>query len=228
MKIKYGISYRSDGSMKYLRGNDTNIKNRRDFFKKLDLDINNVVLAGLEHGAKVVIVDESFGGMNIDGVDALITDRPEVILAVTVADCIPLYVFSEKRKILALAHISWMGLNKGIVKAVAKVIKDSYRINLDGFQAIIGPHIKDCCYEVKEDVSSKFSKYPRSIKKRKGKIYFDLEAVVVEQLKEMGMDKKAIIIDKDCTRCEHDKYFSHRFDQTNPVNAQVAYIYIDK
>lgn len=226
MGVKYGISKRRDGSMKHLKP-DINRENRQNFFSSLGLGADKTVMAGLAHGAKTALVDESFSGQVVDGVDALVTDKSGLVLAVTVADCLPLYLFCPGRNIIALAHIGWLGLDKGIVCSVLEAIKDAYCRDLSGFYAVFGPHIGSCCYEVKSDVADRFKLYPEAIQRRGQKIFLNLASIASAQLAALGVPEKRILASQECTMCAYQSYFSHRRDQNDPVKAQIAYIYQD-
>jgi len=91
----------------------------------------------------------------------------------------------------------------------------------------IGPHIKDCHFEVKDDLVKAFSYYPECVKKVKNNLYLNLEEIIIKQLVSVGLEKTNIIKSTECTYCS-DKYFSYRRDKPQEIQAMLAYIMLEK
>src|SRR3989344_2793568 len=85
----YGISQKSDGSMKLFdnRADEIeNLKNRSRFFKKLGIDLKSVVATVPHHGTNIVTVTAHDTGKKLLDLDGLITQEPNITLTFTVAD----------------------------------------------------------------------------------------------------------------------------------------------
>lgn len=223
-KYIWGISQKEDGQMKVSPGDDISLANRARFFNKLHLDPNHVVSAGLVHGNNVIVVGEEDLSQKIANVDGLITSVPNVILTISIADCLPLYFFDETKQVIGLAHAGWRGVNGEIaVKMLDKMVSE-FETKPEDVLVEIGPHIKSCHFEVDEDVAQKFSDYQEQISKKGEKSLINLSGIVREQLRKRGVKEENINISKECTYCFKEKYYSFRRDKPAQVEAMVAYI----
>ena len=72
-----------------------------------------------------------------------VTDRA---VAVTVADCMPVYLFAPGRRICSVLHSGWKGT--GILSAAVEIFRNVYKIRPEEMHAVFGPGIRSCCYRV--------------------------------------------------------------------------------
>ena len=234
MKITKGFSERADGNMRIYRGNvhdkenenARNKENRRLFFKKVGLDDLDLVLAGLVHGNNIVKVGEKDKGIVIPDCDGFITNIPGIILGVTAADCVPVYFWNKQNSVIGIAHTGWRGVEKRIVEEMIKLLMNNYDCQAEDIYVEIGPHIKDCHFEVKEDVIKNFLNYPDCLNERDGIKYLNLKNIIKKQLISSGVEKENIKMSYECTFCEKEKYFSYRRDKPEEIEAMLAYITI--
>tara|TARA_B100000131_G_C17812603_1_gene490289 strand:- start:75 stop:653 length:579 start_codon:yes stop_codon:yes gene_type:complete len=141
--------------------------------------------------------------------DALITRNKRLALVVLTADCLPVLISDDEK--IGVIHIGWKGLENRIF------YKTISNFNLEKLKVSIGPHAQKCCYEVKEDLESKFRKY---CLKKENKIYLDLS----KDIKEFCGDNKIDIeISTICT-IENQKYNSYRRNKTE--NRQRSFLWI--
>lgn len=180
------------------------------------------------HGNRVVIVGKKDDGKIIKNCDALITTDADVELCVRVADCLPIFVTDEKGQIIGLIHAGWRGLSKGIIKSTINKMENQWKmengLHPEGrkLKIWIGPHICKKHYEVKNDVSSKFLKYPKALTLKGSsfqgsRTFLDLGEIARQQLVELGVKNKNITIDGTCTYESKDLY-SFRRDGTKDRN----------
>ena len=91
----------------------------------------------------------------------------------------------------------------------------------------IGPSIRSCCFEVKDDVSSLFTaKYGDEVLSvRNDKQYIDLLKVTLMQLESIGVPAKNVTVSDMCTYCEKELFFSHRRDkgETGAMASVIAF-----
>ncbi|OGC42652.1 hypothetical protein A2Y85_01760 [candidate division WOR-3 bacterium RBG_13_43_14] len=129
--------------------------------------------------------------------DGLISSRKDVCLGLKVADCLPVFLFNEK-KICAI-HCGWRGIASGIADQAKRFMID--------YQYVLGASIGPCCYEIKPDVEKIFADHdPGTIQKRNGRVFLDLKTAVIGVL---GRDK--LIADLPwCTKCRNDIFYSYR------------------
>jgi YfiH family protein len=159
----------------------------------------NLIQMRQVHGSNIVHVDKNDAGRIMENCDALISNDSKVTLSVHVADCLPISVVDKKSRSFGVIHAGWRGLEKEIiVKTIQKMVKE-FSAGPSGFEVSIGPHICRKHYEVKSDVSSKFTKYPDSVSQKNGKKFLDLAKIAEFQLLSVGIRKENIKIDKRCT-----------------------------
>lgn len=164
------------------------------------------------HGAGVVEVGEAERGagaadpeMTLRGADALVTGVPGVALAVLVADCVPILVADPDRRRIAVIHAGWRGLVEGVVAAAVEQLAP----NADAVAAI-GPAIGPCCYEVSVDVADPLSDAFGADVVHDGRA--DLWLSAQRALRAAGVT--GIVPALLCTRCEPQRFFSHRAGDT--------------
>lgn len=214
--IVLGLSEKKDGPMKF------SLENRDSYLSVKNLRGRIVVSAGLVHGNNVVVIDNDMKSGQVPNCDALITNDPRYLLTLTVADCLPIYFYDKRNKVIALAHAGWRGVAANLASEVVKVFKNNYHSEPENILVFIGPHIKDCHFEVKSDVASQFNVSDIII--RDGKTYLNLSSIVLNQLLTAGIPNANISVSEECTACVTDKYYSYRRDNPKELETMLAYI----
>ncbi|MDQ2623351.1 MAG: polyphenol oxidase family protein [Actinomycetota bacterium] len=130
--------------------------------------------------------------------DGQLTDLPGLGLLVLVADCLPVALRGPGG--LAMLHCGWRGLAAGIIAAAAA------RIGAD--EAVIGPGIGPCCFEVGPEVTAEFADLGPGLSDGR---MLDLPEVAERLLGRAGTTRveRAGI----CTWCDEENFFSHRRDR---------------
>lgn len=225
MKIIKGISEKKDGNMKIVGESIVTINNRRNFLQKEGFDSNNLVMASLDHGNKVIVVSEKDKGKIHNGYDGLVTNETDLILGVTAADCLPIYFWNEQKTVIGIAHAGWRGVKSEIVKEMIQIFVEKFSCDTRDIYVEVGPHIKDCHFEVRGDLVKAFSEFLDCFRKSddSAKIFIDLGKIVQRQLIKIGLGINNIKISTECTYC-NDKYFSYRRDKPTDIEAVIAYI----
>jgi len=88
--------------------------------------------------------------------DGMVTDTPGLILAVQTADCLPVILADRKRRAVGVFHAGWRGTLKRIVEKGVGEMRKHFKSDPRDLVAAIGPGVQGCCYEVGEDVRTKF------------------------------------------------------------------------
>jgi YfiH family protein len=174
--------------------------------------------------------------------DGLITDVPELLLAVQTADCLPVIVVDRRRRAVGVFHTGWRGTVKRIVEKGVGEMRGSFGSNPRDLAAAIGPGVRGCCYEVGEDVRSKFEsqfayastlfrevkesdpvreRYPMLFLTARApghsqlpvKIFLDLVEANRRQLVDAGVAPENIEASAPCTVCHSDLLFSFRAEK---------------
>ena len=182
------------------------LASRRDFARAVGTDSEALTVVGAVHGASVARIDEPQGV--VQGVDALVTDRRDVPLFATYADCYPIVLWDPRRRCAALAHAGWRGTVARVGPAAVRKMADEYGSSPADIRAGIGPGICGTCYEVGKDVASQFDL--RFVAAGKGdRFLLDLAAANRAQLEEAGLN--AVHVLGLCTK-ETPFLPSHRRD----------------
>jgi YfiH family protein len=88
--------------------------------------------------------------------DATITDRPNLLLAVQTADCVPILLVDPKKRAVAAIHAGWRGTLARIAAKTIGKMQMHFGTNPPDLLAAIGPSIGPCCYEVGTEVATQF------------------------------------------------------------------------
>ena len=116
--------------------------------KKISNKAKNIFLIHQIHGSKFVYIDNKYKKKIKPKVDAIITNQKYLPIAVLTADCAPILICDNKRKMIAAIHAGWKGAYKNIVSKVVKfMVKKG--CELKNMTAAIGPSISKKNYEVK-------------------------------------------------------------------------------
>jgi YfiH family protein len=188
-------------------------ENRKKFFEKVGLTEKQVVSMHLTHTLNVVVADKNDGGKLFEDTDGLITNVPGLFLALPVGDCAPILIYDSENNVIAAVHVGWRGLESGIIKRAVEEMNAEFESDPKNLTAYIGAYICGKHYEIKEDVSSKFSEYPEAFKWEKGKIFMDIGKVASMQLQECGVSERKIKIDFTCTFEDPGLYSYRRGDE---------------
>ena len=227
LNLVVAFSEKKDGSMKLSTSfEEVKIvgKNRKRFLTSLGIDLGNLVSAGLVHGDGVKIVTKEKGGGIIPNTDALITNEKGLFLSITVADCLPIFIFDPQKEVVALIHGGWRSLEKGIVEKTIEKMKNIFNSLPADILVGIGPGISSCHYEVGPEVAKVFHHYSGAIEKKREKIFLDLKRVAFLKLLKEKIKKENIEINRFCTYCEEEKFFSYRRDKSQPIKTMMAVI----
>jgi len=155
--------------------------------------------------------------------DAMVTDRPDVCLTVSVADCLPLYLYHPDVPAVGLAHLGWRGLVAGIVENCVECLSLNFNCSADRVEALLGPSIGRCCYQVTPEVAVLFPEDFSEL--REGRLHLDLRAVTRSKLTTCGLFENNIFSVPNCTSCEREMFFSYRVEGKE-VGRMLAFIQI--
>jgi YfiH family protein len=165
------------------------------------------------HSDKVVDVEDTSGaGEAVEG-DAAVTENRGVVLGVQTADCVPVLIAHSSGKAVAAIHAGWRGTQARIVETVVARLVKNFHVEPHDMVAAIGPHIRVCCFEVGEEVATKFSEPAVVVRKAEWpKPHLDLEAANRAHLVNAGIPGTQIDYCSLCTKCRPDLFHSFRRD----------------
>lgn len=206
-------------------GDDKNnvLNNFIDVANILNTSIQNFYHAYQNHTSNVKVVLENDKGKGVvrdsdyGEFDSFITNCKNLVLYVSVADCVPIYIYDFVNNAIGIIHAGWRGTNNNIIKNTIHKMNEYYGTKPSNIVACIGPSICKNCYEVSEDLINEFRKnynndYINSvfIKNSNGKYNLDLWLANKLNLLNEGVNENNIDITNICTYNNPDIFFSHR------------------
>lgn len=147
------------------------------------------------------------GLLVMDGFDGHVSALPGVLLAVSVADCVPVFLADERHQVVALLHAGWRGVAAGILERGMGLLAEDHGTDPGDLRMHCGPAICGECYEVGPEVHSAVSpeKEPPA-----GASPIDLRAALAARAAALGLPVQRITVSAHCTRCGPGDFFSHR------------------
>jgi len=141
--------------------------------------------------------------------DAVITNASNIFLGIQTADCIPILIADQKRRVIAAIHAGRQGTALHIMTKVLKNMEEEFGCTSENLIIALGPSIGPCCYEIDEKVFQPEWE-PFSTLRGRGKWMVDLPQINIAQMKDEGIKEEQIIWVDLCTSCHADLFFSYR------------------
>lgn len=174
--------------------------------------------------------------------DGLITNTPGILIAVKIADCMPVIAVDTVARTVGVFHAGWRGTAQRIVEKGIGEMRRQFGSNPKDIRVVIGPGIGACCYRVGDEVIERFQsqfayaddlfeevfdshalhvRYPLLFMNQRApghgesaKVpHLDLVKANTRQAIDAGVPKKNIEALNLCTGCRTDIFFSHRKEQ---------------
>lgn len=187
-------------------------ENRRLFFSDLGIDESDAALSYQVHGCEILKAEKA---CRENGFDALITDKKNLTLIVSVADCTPILIHDPIKNVIAAIHAGWRGTVSQIVRKTIKKMEEDYGANAKNCLMYIGPCIGFDHFEVGNEVAEHFSGNLKRFDASNDKYFVDLKTANKIQGVMAGIPEQNIEISDLCTFCEENLFFSHRRDKGN-------------
>lgn len=162
------------------------------------------------HSARVLEADGRAG--YIGEADALLTDRPGLLVGVRSADCVPLLLADIRRRSVAAVHAGWRGSAAEIARNTVELLRSRYHADPADILAAIGPAIGMCCYQVGPEVAKRFVRWRPEFAGVEGPVNLDLAAINRIQLEQAGVPPEQIFGNAPCTFCAPGEFHSYRRD----------------
>ena len=166
------------------------------------------------------------GWLILDGVDGHATNARGLLLTVTVADCVPIYVVAPEKRVVALLHAGWRGTAAGILEHGVELVKRSGFVRAADIVMHCGVGICGSCYEVGSEVLERLTPGRRpgvnqgeaglcapghrpGVSQAAGSSgHIDLREVLARQAGELGITQ--VSVSPWCSAHDHEHFFSHR------------------
>ena len=176
----------------------TTISNHEDEISKVleSINLNTDKLCYIEqiHSNNCKYVKTPGNHGQADGM--ICNNTKKLILSIVTADCVPIFIYDNLSGLYGLVHAGWKGVVSKIhINAVEQICNlDSKKENLSVF---LGPGIKQCCFEIKEDIINNFS--TNYVKYKMNKMFLNLNQIIITDLIEFGLKSNNISFSEVCT-----------------------------
>ncbi|HEY7611411.1 MAG TPA: polyphenol oxidase family protein [Gemmatimonadales bacterium] len=196
------------------------VMSRWRLFRSATTGFTTVVLGNQVHGTEVRTVGDAGGWLQIEGVDGWVTTVPGVLLTVTVADCIPVYLAAPGHGV-ALLHAGWRGTAAGILRRGVETLAAAAQSEQADVVMHCGIGICGKCYEVGSEVVTGCGLPAEGA----GPWHVDLREVLVGQAAALGI--RSISRSTRCSAHDRPTFYSHRASRGTD-GRMVAYLGMPK
>lgn len=207
---------------------DRNVLNYKKLCDCMNINYTKVVRPMMSHSNNVQIIDgkenknkPDFKMTSLRETDGLITDKNNLFLASTNADCNIFLLFDPVKKIIGNVHSGWKGtLGRIGINAITKMIKEK-GCNVKDIICCICPAIRKCHFEVGEDVKELFENEFQDLGdlsgiifkgNRQGKYYIDTVLINKLLFQKLGLKSENIIDSNICSVCSKEDIHSYRVE----------------
>jgi YfiH family protein len=147
------------------------------------------------------------GMIVMDGYDAHLTDLPGLLLSVSIADCVPVFLVDPAHRAVAAVHAGWRGVAGGGMERTLARMGEAFGTRPAEVWVHLGPSICGACYEVGPEVH-------RAVHPTRpapaAPTPIDLRAALAERAAVAGVPAGQTSVSAHCTRCGPGAFFSHR------------------
>ena len=207
----WGMTLLKSGTMRF-RWNEHNerriqfVSDLVSSFKDQDGKDREICQAELIHSKKVIAVNSASDCKNAL-CDGIVTDNPLLIPCVTVADCMPVFMCEPKTGVFGVLHSGWKGT--GIIREALLLCRKTYGTRNEDFYFMLGPHIRNCCYNVDKERAEYFKanftpsciSLPSVVKDERFPYALSLEEANLSVLKECNVPLNHVSLQGECTCC---------------------------
>lgn len=164
------------------------------------------------HSPDVVTVSGAIADAERPAADAMVTDRPGLLLGILTADCVPVLFADDAAGVVGAAHAGWKGAIGGVTDRTIMAM-EALGAQRDRLACAIGPCIGRASYEVTLDFAERFERDDPDNARffaagRLGHVQFDISAYVASRLAAAGVGRIDLL--EEDTYSQPDRFFSYR------------------
>ena len=200
---------------------EENKNNYKKICKTIGIEYNDIVKTNQVHkdiikniDKKINIGSPDFCEKEYAETDGLRTNKKKLAICATCADCIIMMMYDKKKKVVANVHSGWRGTVQKVAEKTICKMEELYNCNPKDIICCISPSIRNCHFEVGEDVKNifeeTFTTMADEIIKKQEKWYIDTVKLNIEMLKSKGLKEENIVDSKICTVCNSNLIHSYR------------------
>jgi YfiH family protein len=158
------------------------------------------------HAARVDVRSPRSTGLTLTGpADGHLTRDVDVLLGVTVADCVPVTLHAPSAGVVGMVHAGWRSAAAGIMKRAFGRMRDAFGVRPADLEIHLGPSICGACYEVGPEV---FAALGLDVPDAPTPI--DLPGAIAVRAVTAGVERSRVTRSAWCTRCSPSMLWSHR------------------
>lgn len=195
--------------------------NRSTFLNEFGVSMHHLLLVKQVHGTDVLVVDSKnhdVSHFQDVAADAIVTNQPNLMIGVLVADCFPVILFDPIKKVSAAIHVGWRGAAQGIVGKAIDAMTEEFGCDIKEIKAMVGPGISADHYQVGKDVRDAFragqgnwNDIAEEVELGLWKL--DIQRSIDLQLAAAGIVGKQREMSDLCTWKQRELFFSYRRDE---------------
>lgn len=202
--------------------------NFNEICKNVKLNSNTVIRPNQQHTNKIKIINKKdskspeINPKYLSNIDGLITNRSNITLATTNADCILFLLFDPIKKVIANIHSGWRSTLQEIVIETVTKMRQEYNCNYQDIICCITSSIHKCHFEVDKDVKDLFyqkfsylNNINKIIEQKENKYHVDTILLNKTLLLNLGLKEENIIDSGICSVCNSRYINSYRTDKEN-------------
>lgn len=221
--IKHAYTLKKEG-INFRSNSEEEKESYKKIFDSLNLDIKTYTKPQQRHTNNVTCVDKIMKTEELLETDGLITNKENITLVTTNADCILFLFYDPVKKVIANVHSGWRGTFQKIgEKAIEKMIKE-YGCNAKDIEIFIWPSIRKCHFEVDEDVKiecenifkylGKTNEFIKTGEIKEGKQKYFIDTILINKIVflNQGIKESNIYDCEICSVCNSDKIRSYRVE----------------
>lgn len=205
-------------SLSHLGISETEFRKNLDIFSKfLSVSVSDFRFNHQIHSDSIIIADDTHIMQNAD---ALITNKPNLVLFVKIADCAGILIYEPNANCIAAIHSGWKGTMQNIAGKTIIELSKQYNAEPSSMLVYISPMASAKNYEVGKEFREYFP--DEVLYQKDGKIYYDNLKMIIAQLTDTGVRQENIEYSDLCT-IENLDLHSFRRDKENS-GRMAAYI----
>lgn len=200
----------------------------------MKIDYKKLVKPNQKHTDHILILsqkqNQDTADINLDyleAIDGIITNQRNIAIATTSADCLCVVLYDVSKKVIANIHSGWRGTFQKIIQKALINMKHEFNCNPEDIFAFFMPAIRQCHFEVDEDVmleckrifnyTGKIEEIIKLGRQVEGKQKYNIDNILINQLllQEEGILSKNIYDSGLCSVCNSEKIHSRRADGEN-------------
>ena len=210
---------------------EKNINTYKKFFEEVNEDYTKIIKPAQDHTDEIKVVKNKryndrpeFETSDYSKTDGLITNKKDIILETTNADCILLLFYDPVKEVIANTHSGWKGTIQRISVKTVEKMKKEFGCNPEDIICCICPSIRKCHFEVDRDVKEMFENEYKDLKNDQlcdiiqEKIpneKWNIDTVLINKiiLQKAGLKEENIVDSGICSVCHSDLIHSFRVEK---------------